>query len=1437
MGSTSKDDLAVTLNRQENDVSQAVINETERLKTGDDLFRDSSDISRIFDPTSRILKNEPADISAFAEASSTRSGAEDENSLAQFQESKVPITPIGEGVKYPKEFTQLQEEAVRANTRFSISNEPDAPTGVDAWRTYWSNAFETNPDDETLKAFAVNTISGAGEIVAGFSDLKDKAVTAIMTGEGGLDFAKEFAAGFAATPEILANLIVAADINPLPGFNSASPEGKARVLEAQRQVWSNPLLPVLAATGLMSAGKGTIKAPAAVQRLAKAAKRELSDFNAISKSALKIAKGEVNKTDYSLTVNRLAEAIKDPAVYESTLKIIEEGKPFTGGVKKGYSISQVNLALEEVGKFAGTYFETINSLQNPLVMKPMTGAQKAGLENSARQLRNSILKQSEIIGDNSTITQLHAGFGITKLEAKLALEYIKNVGRGYGEAVLPKNIAKKIAGFQRTPQHIDPNKKIPIGVKYTENLLKRTDNENKINAAMNKPAWRDKMGKLAKLTYDIGSEVNFALDKAYKKAGAEDGILLKQVRIEKNLLDGTSGKAAFKIDQINSTIYNNLNRNEQHALNSLINIRRERSLKKHHDTELIKLNNELKVETKKPKIKKINDEIERINNYKYSGDKEKGKLWSDGKIATESVRSSSPWVQEGAVGEWLNALDDKNMVSKLTNSADDYFNVYKSLVDNMEKSGLITPDEAIRYQARDYTPKQYLEFMQGQRSYDISGKKITVTDRGIKKLKGGDEGILYNNSQQLLYDTVNSVENKIANNNTNNLLANLLSKGEIEGIGYLLKNANTKTKPGYVRIEYFRDGVKKSLALDDTFASGWIKSDAKIPQGWITGAQWVLGGKFLKASATGYNPAFAFVNMPRDMAYVTLTQHGLYSNNLIKAYGQMAGDMARVSKDVWRGTGRKLDYIEEGGSMTSLTGMGRLGDPFKPSNTKFKRGVRFAEAMLGKIGEYSENVTRLAIRERGIKNGLSPKEATWTARSYLDFSKQGQMTRTVETFIPYSGATIQATRGLLKSMGKKDFYIKAGQLVALQYAFRKFVDVSKERKEVMGRISDDIKFKNFVMPLPFHVTDKNGRKRTPYLKFPKDGGQSFITGIYDFSHNILTKERTSDYNMEQIKRTMNSLQPYELSRMAPTINVIYSWGVNRKFPWSSKIYKGDDRVNIGSVMTNNDEDLFFKDVGNALNISPAKLQYTTDKYIASGNTYADISFGTYDYIREQMSEEELDEYNKNFEKYIDMPISDIPGLRKIPQRFLGFAEDTDIAFQEQRREVQSDRANIREANNNEVSSFLLNYRHISTKEGRDVAFADMEEWIEKVGENFGEDEQARVVARYKKHINSSDLDLTKGMIKLTQYDSPLDRAHAIAYEMIKFKEDEKRQTAILSELQKISPVVKGKHTGYFNEETMENYNMLMEKYNKNGILKNPIFVNKDTQKSINIKNK
>ena len=479
--------------------------------------------------------------------------------------------------------------------------------------------------------------------------------------------------------------------------------------------------------------------------------------------------------------------------------------------------------------------------------------------------------------------------------------------------------------------------------------------------------------------------------------------------------------------------------------------------------------------------------------------------------------------------------------------------------------------------------------------------------------------------------------------------------------------------------------------------------------------------------------------------------------------------------------------------------------------------------MMGKIGEFSEIVTRLAVRERALKNGLSPKEATWTARNYLDFSKQGQITKMAETFIPYSGATVQATRGLLRSMGKKDFYIKGGQLIFLQHQWRNYINNSKERKEVYKRIPDYVKYKNFVMPLPFTVTDKTGRKRNPYLKFPKDSGQSLITGLYDSSYNMLTKERTSDYNMSQLEETISSLKPYEISRLAPALNVLASWSQNRKFPYNSKIYKGDDRVTEGRVMTNLDEELVWKDIGNTLNISPAKLQYTADKFVASGNTFADIGYGAYDYMRKEMSEEQLDEYDRNFEKYIDMPISDIPGIRQIPKRFIGFAEDTDVALKEEIKEQESDKANIIATNNQEVDSFLFNYRAIETKKDKEIALKEMQDWIDEIDKNNPE-EAKRLADRYSKRVSANKTDLARGIIELSANKPPALRAYSIAWEMIKHKESQSTQKALIEELENISPMKRGKRTGYFNEETFEYYDAIMTSFKKDGILKKPIFV-------------
>ena len=260
---------------------------------------------------------------------------------------------------------------------------------------------------------------------------------------------------------------------------------------------------------------------------------------------------------------------------------------------------------------------------------------------------------------------------------------------------------------------------------------------------------------------------------------------------------------------------------------------------------------------------------------------------------------------------------------------------------------------------------------------------------------------------------------------------------------------------------------------------------------------------------------------------------------------------------------------------------------------------------------------------------------------------------------------------------------------------------------------------------------------------------------------------------------------------------------------------GQERVVIGSNRNNTDGTNYYVSGDN----NNKYITYFADEFL-----YA-RGYGAYDYIRKEMSEEQLDEYDRNFEKYIDMPISDIPGIRQIPKRFLGFAEDTDIVLKEQIKELESDKASIIAGNNQEIDSFLLNYRYIKTEEDKEGAIKEMEQWLNKINAK-NPDEGKRLLKRYEKRNNLDNLELARGVVELTINKSPQTRALAIAYEMIKYKDNNSTQIGFMKEIQAISPVKRNKRTGYFNDETLKHYNSIMENFNKNGILENPIFINK-----------
>ena len=185
-------------------------------------------------------------------------------------------------------------------------------------------------------------------------------------------------------------------------------------------------------------------------------------------------------------------------------------------------------------------------------------------------------------------------------------------------------------------------------------------------------------------------------------------------------------------------------------------------------------------------------------------------------------------------------------------------------------------------------PKKYLEFVRGEKEYTLGGKEITVHSNGIKKLKSGDEGFLFDDSKLLLYDFITASKNRIAKNNADNALFSLLNVKKdknIAGVGKIVKQSD-KIDKNYTRIEYFTDGQQKFIDLENKFAESWVTSDPIIATQTANLIAWFSGAKIIKATATGYNPIFAVTNMIRDMSYVNLTQHGAYSNVMPLAYGQ-----------------------------------------------------------------------------------------------------------------------------------------------------------------------------------------------------------------------------------------------------------------------------------------------------------------------------------------------------------------------------------------------------------------------------------------------------------------------------------------------------------------------------------------------------------------------
>jgi len=109
----------------------------------------------------------------------------------------------------------------------------------------------------------------------------------------------------------------------------------------------------------------------------------------------------------------------------------------------------------------------------------------------------------------------------------------------------------------------------------------------------------------------------------------------------------------------------------------------------------------------------------------------------------------------------------------LKRSADEYYKALNSQLKQLAAEGIITKDlyNKLTTEQVHYSPRVFLNHVDPAHStLDKKGKKITVTDSGIKRLDQGSEDAMVNNFRLLLADSVSRTQNRIHRNRASKAL-------------------------------------------------------------------------------------------------------------------------------------------------------------------------------------------------------------------------------------------------------------------------------------------------------------------------------------------------------------------------------------------------------------------------------------------------------------------------------------------------------------------------------------------------------------------------------------------------------------------------------------------------------------------------------------------
>lgn len=455
-------------------------------------------------------------------------------------------------------------------------------------------------------------------------------------------------------------------------------------------------------------------------------------------------------------------------------------------------------------------------------------------------------------------------------------------------------------------------------------------------------------------------------------------------------------------------------------------------------------------------------------------------------------------------------------------------------------------------------------------------------------------------------------------------------EGKEEGAPYL-EPQFVDTPKDRVAVDFLRDGKKSRLWIDKEMYE-YFDYNRGDPDAALDMISTALGVPMIKLFATGANPEFAVKNLLIDALHAWLTTD-VYSPIMPIAWGQMGLDYLKTVGDAW-GKGRRWkSAMDEGLGMNFLTTQGLRNARLHGKYTKQGQLARDVRDSMAKMGEFSEVWTRLALREREINKAIKAlgrkptaeelkeiqRDATATARNYLDFSQGGALVKKLDKFVPYLNAGVQVTRGSVRAARNNPvkYGAKLLQLAMLAHGLTHWnTGADKDDEESIGRrnaymndITPSVKARNFIIMSNWRYKDHNGNTRYLYWKIPKDAFQNSLTAavedVYimrniDPDHLPLLNEK-GKYALKNEFRNVP-----DIANMPPTIKIGLGWLLNKDLFYGTDVWTGkevDPFKREGEYYDYVTPERYIK-LGEVTGISPVRANHAAKQLFTANNIWA-----------------------------------------------------------------------------------------------------------------------------------------------------------------------------------------------------------------------------------------